>query len=197
MSSTTDDDYAHRLARLQGARWKRVLHVQAPYLWQLRRQHLGRTLEIGCGVGRNLRTLAPGSLGVDHNPTTVGIARWRGFDAVTPEQFQARHYPPASFDGLLFSHVLEHVTAQDGERLLDEYLPFLRPGGRVFLVCPQRRGHDRDSSHVTYLDVAALTALARNAGLTPIRGRSFPLPGVFGGLFVYNESNVLAIKPVG
>src|SRR5690349_17057220 len=61
MQDTSGADYAARLHALQGKRWKRLLNVQAPYQWNLRRRHLGRTLEIGCGIGRNLASLGAGS----------------------------------------------------------------------------------------------------------------------------------------
>ena len=50
--------YADRLRRKEDARWKQVLDVQAPYRWNLRRQELGRTLDVGCGIGRNLVSLS-------------------------------------------------------------------------------------------------------------------------------------------
>ena len=53
--------------------WKKALNVQAPYRWNLRRQRLGRTLDVGCGIGRNLETLDPGSVGVDHNEHSVAV----------------------------------------------------------------------------------------------------------------------------
>jgi len=75
--NTDSRDYADRLVALEHVWWKRLLNVQAPYQWNLRRRKLGRTLEIGCGVGRNLATLPPGSVGVDHNETSVEVARAR------------------------------------------------------------------------------------------------------------------------
>ena len=78
---TADDDYARRLVGLEGARWKRLLNVQAPYRWNLRRHRLGRTLDIGCGIGRNLSALDPGSVGVDHNELSVRTARQRRHQA--------------------------------------------------------------------------------------------------------------------
>src|SRR5674476_1246283 len=54
---TAGPEYARRLQTLSGARWKRVLDVQMPYRANLRRLHLGRTLDVGCGTGRNLAAL--------------------------------------------------------------------------------------------------------------------------------------------
>ena len=80
---TAGAEYAERLRSLSTARWKRWLDVQAPYRAHLRRLHLGRTLDVGCGTGRNLRALDPGSVGVDHNPFSVALARQAGFTAYT------------------------------------------------------------------------------------------------------------------
>ena len=78
---TRDEEYADRLMTKETAAWKRVLNVQAPYRWNLRRHDLGRTLDIGCGIGRNLSSLPAGSLGVDHNETSIAMARARGASA--------------------------------------------------------------------------------------------------------------------
>ena len=94
---TEAESYAMRLERLQGAWWKRLLPVQLPYRWNLRRQHLGRTLDVGCGLGRNLMHLPAGSVGVDHNQRAVQVTRdltsfWdRTYAEVRKELF--RRYP--------------------------------------------------------------------------------------------------------
>src|SRR5919107_2840192 len=108
-------DYADRLVALELVWWKRLLNVQAPYQWNLRRRNLGRTLEIGCGVGRNLATLPAGSVGGDHNATSVQVARARGFRALTVDDFFGSADPDlASFDALLVAHVIEHLSPADG-----------------------------------------------------------------------------------
>ena len=51
--------------------WKKLLDVQAPYRWNLQRLKLGLTLEIGCGIGRNLMHLKGQGIGIDHNFQSV------------------------------------------------------------------------------------------------------------------------------
>src|SRR4051794_38309073 len=98
---TSSIAYSRRLETLEGAWWKRLLDVQRPYRWNLRRHDLGRTLDIGAGLGRNLVALPPGSLGVDHNVESVRIARERGLDMVTTEDFPRRMGGQPSFESLL------------------------------------------------------------------------------------------------
>jgi SAM-dependent methyltransferase len=192
MRDTRDEGYAARLAR-PGTGWKRLLHVQAPYLHDLRRQQLGRTLDIGCGVGRNLPALAPGSVGVDHNPTSVAIARRRGHLAMTPQEFVRTPLATrASFDALLLAHVVEHLPRAAAADLLRSYLPYLRPAGTVFLICPQERGYASDDTHVQFTTGHDLEELARAVGLDPQGWYSFPLPRWAGRAFTYNEFRLRA-----
>lgn len=194
---TRDEAYAARLVRKQGAWWKRVLSVQTPYRWNLRRQHLGRTLDVGCGIGRNLVALADGSVGVDHNQESVSIVRRRGMQAFTVEEW--RNMPRDQvglFDGVLVAHVVEHMSRDDARGLLDDYLPYLRPGGKLFLVCPQEKGFASDSTHVTFTTGDDLVELARGAGLEPRASYSFPFPRRAGQWFPYNEFCLLATKPI-
>jgi 2-polyprenyl-3-methyl-5-hydroxy-6-metoxy-1,4-benzoquinol methylase len=193
--ATSREEYADRLLTLETKRWKRVLDVQRPYRWNLRRQELGRTLDVGCGIGRNLAALSADSLGVDHNAQSVELARRRGYQAVTVEQFTAEPPAPGSFDSMLLAHVVEHMTVAEAEELVRFYLPYVRPGGRVMLICPQRRGFATDATHVHFFDLPALRRLARSLGLVVTREYSFPLPELAGGIFAYNEYCLLAARP--
>ena len=189
---TASEAYARRLDAT--ARWKRVLDVQLPYRWNLRRQHLGRTLDIGCGVGRNLAHLPAGSVGVDHNDTSVALAVERGLDARTSTRWASDPEPHGSFDSLLVAHVVEHLDPTEARAVVGGYLPFLRPGGRVMFICPQERGYASDATHVTWTTGEDLTALARDLGLDPDPWFSFPLPRRAGRVFTYNEFCLLATK---
>lgn len=193
---TADDAYAQRLQLIQRVWWKKLLPVQAPYQWNLRRQKLGRTLEIGCGIGRNLKTLGKGSVGVDHNKLAVELARSQGFTALTVEEWEASPLRrPAAFDSILIAHVIEHLDDAASAALLADYLPYLKPGGRVMMICPQEKGYASDATHVRFADGETLTALARRAALQPARWFSFPFPRWAGTLFIYNEFVLLATKP--
>jgi 2-polyprenyl-3-methyl-5-hydroxy-6-metoxy-1,4-benzoquinol methylase len=197
MPGTEEAAYAHRLESLTGARWKRLLNVQAPYRWNLRRQDLGRTLDVGCGIGRNLAVLEAGSIGLDHNERAIEVARGMGLDAYTTTEWEARAESEVeAFDALLVAHVLEHMSPIQGRDLLCAYLPFVRPGGKVFLVCPQERGYASDMTHESWTTGTDLETIARDVGLDPQPWRSFPLPRMAGSFFTYNEFTLLAHKPL-
>ena len=192
-ADTQGDEYTRRLATLESAGWKKALDVQRPYRWNLRRLGLGRTLDVGCGLGRNLAGLGEGSAGIDHNPTSVEVARSRGLTAFTPEEFAASPLAEAGrFDSLLFAHVIEHMDVAAGESLVSTYLPYLRPAGTVVFICPQERGYASDNTHVRFADFGALATLAAGAGLQVERQFSFPFPRAAGRVFPYNEFVVVA-----
>jgi 2-polyprenyl-3-methyl-5-hydroxy-6-metoxy-1,4-benzoquinol methylase len=191
-----DQEYAARLVRLQTARWKQWLGVQAPFRWNLRRLDPGFTLEIGCGIGRNLLHLGKNAVGVDTNEHCVRFAKSRGLIALTPAEFRqsADYNRPGRFDSILLAHVAEHMTEPQAIVLLQEYVLYLKSGGRLILLGPQEAGFRSDATHVAMMDFAALTRIARGVGCRPERAYSFPFPRVMGRWFTYNEFVVVSRK---
>lgn len=197
-NDTAGAEYAERLRRLEGVWWKRLLNVQAPYKWNLRRLELGRTLDVGCGIGRNLINLGPNSVGVDHNAESIKTARERGLRAYTVEEFLSSEYAqPDAFDALLVAHVVEHMPEADANQVVGMYLPYLKPGGRVLFITPQEKGYASDHTHVRFCGFAEVASLAEALGLRVEKQYSFPFGRWAGKGFTYNEFNVLARKAEG
>ncbi|CAN5162472.1 hypothetical protein BH09ACT5_BH09ACT5_24240 [soil metagenome] len=194
---TADQGYADRLNRLQGKWWKKALHVQAPWRAHMRRLHLGRTLDVGCGNGRNLHYLDRRSVGVDHNPFSIATARASGVEAYTSEEFfaDAALSAPAAFDSMLLSHVIEHLSPDFARELIGSYLPSIVPGGKVVFITPQERGYASDPTHIRFADFEVLRRLADDLGLHVVRQYSFPFPRFAGRPFIYNEFVQLARTP--
>ena len=192
---TDDRDYTDRLVTAGGARWKRVLNVQAPYRWNLRRLEPGRVLDVGCGIGRNLEHLDGDGIGVDTNPTSIEEARRRGFEAYTVDELTNGALEGEEFDSLLFAHVLEHMTRAEASALLGAYLPYLRPGGAVIAIVPQEAGFASDATHVDFLDAEDVITLFEWNGIALDRSFSFPFPRATGRWFRYNETIVTGIGP--
>jgi len=189
-------DYTERLHRLGGARWKRVLNVQAPYAWNIRRLGLGLTLDVGCGLGRNLGHLGGNGVGVDHNPSSIASARARGLEAYTTEEFlNSNRAKPETFDSLLAAHLLEHLPAEQAVEVIQMYLPYVKSGGTVVFITPQERGYASDATHVRFVGFDEARQVCRDLGMTVTRQYSFPLPRVAGKVFTHNEFLTVARLP--
>jgi 2-polyprenyl-3-methyl-5-hydroxy-6-metoxy-1,4-benzoquinol methylase len=186
--STQSDAYAQRLTRLGTKRWKQRLDVQAPYRWNLRRLDLGFTLDVGCGLGRNLAHLEGHGVGIDHNGACVAACRNNGLTVYSPGEFdQSLDARAGRFDSLLVAHVLEHLSEGDGRELVAKYLPFLKPGGRVVVITPQEAGQRTDPTHVRFVDGEATRRMMASLGWRVATSRSFPFPRRVGKVFPYNE----------
>lgn len=191
---TANQDYAERLTRLQGKRWKKLLHVQAPWHANIAIMRLGRCLDVGCGNGRNLGYLPKGSVGVDHNAFSIHTARQAGHEAYTVDEFFADPAlaAPGAFDSILAAHLVEHLQPAQAREVVASYLPMVRAGGRVVFITPQERGYASDATHVAFTDFAALRELSDDLGLRVLSSHSFPFPRRAGKLFIYNEFHVIA-----
>lgn len=187
--STEKEEYTERLLN-ESTWWKRLLDVQRPYRRHLQGLQLGLVLDIGCGIGRNLINMAGSAtgIGVDHNPHSVAVAKSRGLAAFTPAEFQASSYAcQQKFDSFLISHVIEHMTYPEAIALLQEYLAYLKPGGRVVLITPQEAGYKSDWTHVEFMDFHKAAGVLKACGLSVPRQYSYPFPRFIGKVFKYNE----------
>lgn len=186
--NTFNEKYTTRLLKEEAVWWKKLLPTQAPYRYHIRRLQLGFTLDIGCGTGRHLSHLSDNGVGVDHNASSVQVARKRGHLAFTPEEFIASEYcTPGRFDAALLSHVAEHLNEEDLLQLLATYLPYVKPAGAVVIITPQEHGFRSDPTHVRFLDFETLEQSVASLGLQIVHKYSFPLPRFFGRVFKHNE----------
>lgn len=192
-TNTATKDYAHRLSRLSGLRWKKLLNVQLPYAVHTRRVCTGSVLDIGCGIGRNLGHLRGRGTGVDHNAEAVRLARLRGYEAYTDaEFFEETHLQDRRWDTVLMSHILEHLSRNEIDTLFETYAPFLVPGGRLVIICPQEWAYARDITHTTFLDTSALLSIAESHDFAALSAYSFPWPRWAGRWMPYGEFVVVA-----
>lgn len=150
---------------------------------------MGTTLEIGCGIGRNLAHLQGHATGIDSDPACVAEACRRGLNAFQPSAFveYIKQQPNLSFDNLLFSHVLEHMPSHEAADLITEYTKFLKPNGRIIIITPQEMGYRTDKTHINFLDFSGVQSIAKKIELTIEKQYSFPFLRWAGNIFLYNE----------
>ena len=184
---TSQPWYTARLNRLGNKKWKILLGTQRPFKVPITNLRLGKTLEIGCGVGRVLQWL-PNSIGVDHNPTSIVAARARGLTTFSNEEFHLSKFAISkSFDSLLMAHLLEHMTEDERNTIMKEFRKYLKPEGRLVIICPQEAGFRSDSTHIEYLDFNAIKEYGLRHDFVVELAKSNPFPRFFGKLFKYNE----------
>jgi SAM-dependent methyltransferase len=164
-----------------------------PIRWEFGRclDDLGTTpldvLELGCGTGHFLAAAARRghrAVGFDFSDTAIAEARARGLRAFCGGVEQlVRHLGPVTFDAVALFHVIEHLP--DPGALVRELSAWVRPGGRLFLSCPnptrftrlireQQVGQvgssdfwDYPPQHVTRWTLPALAALLSRQGWRP------------------------------
>jgi ubiquinone/menaquinone biosynthesis C-methylase UbiE len=139
------------------------------------------TLEVGCGRGERVLTMARLGFGdvrgVDNDPEAVAAACAIGA-RVTVGTAERLAFPDASFDFVLLNHVIEHSARP--RAALAEIARVLRPGGWVALVTPSAvsRMHERHGMywraleaprHVFVYTAPSLARIVASAGLEVAR----------------------------
>jgi len=189
--NTAEPWYTERLQRLSNKRWKIIFRVQRILVRPIIKLSLGKTLEIGCGTGRILKVLTD-SCGVDHNPSSISIAKEGGLNAFTNSDFHnSKLAIPESFDSLVMAHLLEHLTDSEKDNLLNEFKKYLKPHGRLLIICPQEYGYRSDPTHIDYVDFESIKRFGQKNGFRVEFAKSKPFPKIFGRVFKYNEFFVL------
>lgn len=147
-------DYLKGRSRLGG--WYRR-HWLYP---RLARRLRGSTLDIGCGIG-DMLAFRPATIGTDINPRTVEYCRSIGLEAhlMEPDRLP---FEAGRFDSALLDNVLEHVPQPAA--LLDDVRRVLKPGGRLLVGVPGRRGWDSDPDHKVRYDERSLSDCLQRAG---------------------------------
>jgi 2-polyprenyl-3-methyl-5-hydroxy-6-metoxy-1,4-benzoquinol methylase len=192
---TTGEWYTERMRKMDSTESiaKRLHTVM--YRRHIQNLAKGRVLDVGCGIGMNLRFTSPDSVGVDHNEHSVAEANGAGLKAFTPKEFHANAEQfRESFDSLLIAHVVEHMDKDSGVGLLQEYLPYLKPSSRIVLITPDEGGYATDPTHVRFVDFAASEELIETVGFSTKKSYAFPIPRSIGKSRRGNEFVVVGVR---
>ena len=98
-----------------------------------------KVLEIGCGEGIFLELLKERGIeseGVDFDPEKVRTGQRRGLTIHCANAEEYLKEKDSSFDGIMMSHIIEHLPPNVLIELLAECLNALKPGGRLIIISP-------------------------------------------------------------
>ncbi len=138
---------------------------------RLSRRLVGRTLDIGCGIG-DMLMFRRNTVGVDINPRTVAFCKDRGAQAhlMVPNQLPFSAY---EFDSVLLDNVLEHLV--EPALLLKEVQRVLTLNGRLLIGVPGSRGWESDPDHKVRYDEIMLIDTVRACGFRHLTTFHTPL----------------------
>jgi SAM-dependent methyltransferase len=130
-------------------------------------------LELGCGYGHFLNNVrARRRIGVDRWPEFPKHLR-PGVEGRVGDVTDLAFLADGSVDFALASNLLEHLSPEDGRRLLDDVRRALAPGGLLALLQPNYRYAYReyfdDYTHVTVYSDVGLSDLLRARGYAIVK----------------------------
>jgi ubiquinone/menaquinone biosynthesis C-methylase UbiE len=170
----------------------------------------GELLDIGCAYGFLLeRFQGKGSLyGHDVSAHAIEVAKTRLPNALFSVGNAGERLPfgDESFNGVMMTDVIEHLTRADQEQALAEMTRILRPGGTLYITTPNHNWvrklfyaiPDKMEHHIGLLHIEALRELCRRHGLEIASSWAY-LHGLFKFRFpewLGPEAAVVARKPL-
>ncbi len=135
-----------------------------------------KVLDVGCHAASFLSLFKKRGWkvqGIDPNPRSGFAETWYGI-RVEQKMFTEGLYEADSFDGILHSHVLEHVA--DPKAVLVEFHRLLKSGGWVFIEVPNESRVTVTAGvgvkpHLYFFTAATLKKLAEAAGFEVVATR--------------------------
>lgn len=131
-------------------------------------------VDLGCGRGELLSLLEESGIkavGVDSDLDQINRCRDTGFD-VRHDDIFAFLEGKNKFDGIMISHVIEHLDGDAAEKLLKLSYRMLNPGGKVIIVTPNSDNLTvmtnifwLDVTHVRPYPIQLLMAMCVDSGL--------------------------------
>lgn len=94
-------------------------------------------LDVGCGYGRNLKTLLAAGFqvtGVEANEGIVSANKKEGLPCLSVSELESG--ARSDYDVILMSHIVEHFEPSSLLQFMDSYLDRLRPGGSLVIATP-------------------------------------------------------------
>lgn len=138
-----------------------------------------RVLDLGCGAGRDLRTLCEAGfdcLGVDLSAQLARIARAHTGAPVLDVDMRSLRFEDARFAGIVAIASLLHLSPDDQARQVREIFGWLQPGGLLLATLKIGTGSEItvDARGFTYVEPSAWLEMLRAHGFEILRHEVTP-----------------------
>ena len=130
-------------------------------------------IDLGCGKGEFvslLRENGINTIGIDSDPDMIKIGKDGGLSVMQGDALGFLR-ERKSFDGIMASHLIEHLDPKLAEVLLKNAFDFLEPNGKIVIITPNienlavaTRGFWLDNTHVRPYPLELLIEMVIAAG---------------------------------
>ena len=137
-----------------------------------------RVLDIGCSDGLYLRHMREDSLGIEQVSALAESGKRGGLNIINDDVLDAiLQLNDCEFDGVLFSHVMEHVESPIV--MLREIRRVLQPGGTLVLGLPTERNIYRDILGMDYFNGTHIYSFSVRNSVKLLNETGFKVEKVF------------------
>jgi O-antigen chain-terminating methyltransferase len=148
-----------------------------------------RVVDIGCGPGEFLQILKNNNIqaiGVEADPQMIEICISKGLEVIQEDILKYLENT-TGMDGVVASHIIEHMDAHSVERIIEISHDILNPRGKLLIITPNpgslnvvTRTFWLDTTHVRFYPLELLAEMAKNAGFRIIDSGGDPdtIPGI-------------------
>ena len=155
----------------------------------------GSVYDLGFGTGSFLKFLRNHqyeTFGIDSNQTFVDQAKARGFQ-VACDDITSLSTLPNNVGNAVIDNVLEHLSRDQIDSFLKALAPKLGPEGKLIAIVPDKKGFEKDPTHVTFVTQAILEKMLPAHGLKIENYFCFPFNSRNVGKFFYLNMQILII----
>jgi hypothetical protein len=201
MTATAEEIYSQDYFEYLNNRSPIRKTVRTIYLNDIKKYCIGKTIDLGCGVGELLKIWPEGSIGFEVNKVVVEFCKKNGLNVnlYVPEEdnYNFKMIEAGKYETFTMNHVLEHL--ERSFEIINKIFESCDRLGikRIVFTVPGHKGYKSDATHQTFINMDYLT----KTGVTDNKyyqlrvNKYFPVNSeAFSRYFTHNELRLVFDK---